>query len=151
MRELVKNVDVLISGSGFVQGLTDIPEREKAMHAALEMGPHIVVQTEGEQGCYTVTQDTQFHVPAFSCNVVDTTGAGDVFHGAYIIGLLRGWTLRQNAQFATAVSAIKCGSLGGRAGIPTFDQVVDFLGKMDVDGQSFKACRDPDSAYRYAS
>jgi len=137
MRELVHNVDVLISGSGFVQGLTDKPDREDAMRATLDLGPRIVVQTEGEDGCYTVTRDDNFHIPAIQCQVIDTTGAGDVFHGAYILGLLRGWTLRQNAQFATAVSAIKCGSLGGRAGIPSFTQVVDYLKPRGIDVAAF--------------
>jgi sulfofructose kinase len=133
MRDLVRNVDVLISGSGFAQGLTDIPDRDEAMQAALDVGPHIVVQTEGEDGCYTVTRDGRFHTPAFSCDVIDTTGAGDVFHGAYIVGLLHGWTLEQTAYFATAVSSLKCGALGGRAGIPSFDQVMDFLVEKGID------------------
>ena len=88
------------------------------------MGPRIVVQTEGANGSYTVTRDERFHVPAFKVPVIDTTGAGDVFHGAYIVGMTHGWALRQVAQFATAVSAIKCTGLGGRGPIPSFDQVI---------------------------
>lgn len=137
MRALVQYVDVLISGSGFVQGLTDTPDRDAAMRAALVLGPRIVVQTEGEDGCYTATRDEEFHFPAFQCQVIDTTGAGDVFHGAYIVGLLHGWNLQQNTQFATAVSAIKCGSLGGRAGIPTYVQVIDYLKQRGVDVTAF--------------
>jgi ribokinase len=138
MRRLTRNVDVLISGSGFVQGLTDMADRDEAMYAVLDIGPRIVVQTEGEHGCYTVTRDERFHTPAFPCEVIDTTGAGDVFHGAYIVGLLHGWSLRQNALFSTAVSAIKCGSLGGRAGIPTFNQVIDFLRLKGIDVAPFE-------------
>jgi sugar/nucleoside kinase (ribokinase family) len=59
--------------------------------------------------------------------VVDTTGCGDVFHGAYIVGLLQGWDLRRVALFSTAVSALKAGKLGGRAGIPTFERTLEFL------------------------
>ena len=132
MRELVRYVDVLISGSGFVQGLTDVVDRDKAMQIALDIGPSIVVQTEGDDGCYTVTRNDHFHIPAYDCEVFDTTGAGDVFHGAYIVGMLHGWTLKQNALFATAVSAMKCGSLGGRAGIPTFEQVTEYLMSKDA-------------------
>jgi sugar/nucleoside kinase (ribokinase family) len=80
-----------------------------------------------------MTGDEYFHLPALPCEVVDTTGAGDVFHGAYIIGLLRRWDVRQTARFATAVSALKCGSLGGRSGIPAFDQVIDFLKHSGYD------------------
>ncbi|MCU0521714.1 MAG: PfkB family carbohydrate kinase [Anaerolineae bacterium] len=134
LRQLVRHVDVLISGSGFVQGLTGEPDLRVALEAALDHGPRIVVQTEGADGAYTVTRgptgvEERFHTPAFACNVVDTTGAGDVFHGAYIVGLLHGWDVRQTARFAAAVSAIKCTRLGGRAGIPTFEETQVFLEK----------------------
>ena len=65
--------------------------------------------------------------------MVDTTGAGDVFHGAYIVGLLYGWNLRQIALFSAAVSAIKCTKLGGRAGIPRFEEVMAFLKHRGVE------------------
>ena len=133
LRELVRHVDVLISGSGFVQGLTGETELQAALEAALDHGPRIVVQTEGADGAYTVTRGRagveRFHTPAFACSVVDTTGAGDVFHGAYIVGLLHGWDVRETARFAAAVSAIKCTRLGGRAGIPTFEETQAFLEK----------------------
>jgi sulfofructose kinase len=127
MRDLISYVDVLISGDGFVEALTGLQDVEAACQAALETGPRIVVQTVGADGSYTATPDEQFHTPAFSCAVVDTTGAGDVFHGAYIVGLLHAWNVREIARFSTAVSAIKCSALGGRAGIPTFDEVMAFL------------------------
>ncbi|MGC9349786.1 MAG: carbohydrate kinase family protein [Anaerolineae bacterium] len=130
MRELVRHVDILISGSGFVEGLTGESELWDACEAALDFGPRIVVQTEGEDGAYTVTRDDRFHTPAMPCSVLDTTGAGDVFHGAYLVGLLQGWDLRETAQFATAVSAIKCSRFGGRAGIPTFDETMAFLARQ---------------------
>jgi ribokinase len=59
--------------------------------------------------------------------VVDTTGAGDVFHGAYLFGLLRGWALPAVAEFASATAALKCMTLGGRKGIPTLDTVMTYL------------------------
>ena len=133
MRELVRRTDVLISGSGFARGLTGLDGIWAAGATILEMGPRIFVQTEGEAGSYTVTPTEQFHTPAFEIQVVDTTGAGDVFHGAYIVGLLRGWDARQAAQFSTAVSAMKCTKLGGRAGIPTFEATLAFLGERGID------------------
>ena len=66
-------------------------------------------------------------MPSFDVDVVDTTGAGDVFHGAYIVGMLHGWDVRRIVQFATGVSALKCTGLGGRRPIPCFDQVIEFL------------------------
>jgi len=132
MRELLDYVDVLIAGSGFVPALTGKGDIWEAGEAALELGPSIVVQTEGADGSYTVTHDDRFHMPAFPVEVVDTTGAGDVFHGAYIVGLLQGWDLRQIAAFSTAVSAIKCTKLGGRAGVPCFEDAVAFARRQGV-------------------
>jgi sugar/nucleoside kinase (ribokinase family) len=66
-------------------------------------------------------------VPGFPVRVVDTTGAGDVFHGAFLFGLLRGWEGRDILTFANAVAALKCTQMGGRAGIPRMDEVRAFL------------------------
>ena len=51
-------------------------------------------------------------------NAVDTTGAGDVFHGGFIYGLLQNWEVEEILRFANAVAALKCQDLGGRKGIP---------------------------------
>jgi len=133
MVEMVEHVDILVAGSGFVPALTGETDLWAAGRAALAHGPRIVVQTEGADGSYTVTPDDQFHTPIFPVEVVDTTGAGDVFHGAYLVGLLKGWDLRRVATFATAVSAIECTRLGGRVGIPTYDEVIAFLRQRGVE------------------
>jgi len=126
LRCLIPYVDILISGSGFVPALTGRDDIWEAGEAALDLGPGIVVQTEGVDGSYTVTREERFHIPAFPVDVLDTTGAGDVFHGAFIVGLLQGWTLPQIAAFSTAVAALKCRQLGGRVGVPCFDDAVAF-------------------------
>jgi len=131
--ELVRMADILICASGFGRSLTGLDDPWEIGAAALTFGPRIVVQTEGEQGSYTVTAgDTpgaqeRFHTPAFPVAVVDTTGAGDVFHGAYLVGLLQGWDLHRTAEFASAVAAIKCTQPGGRRGIPSIEQTLAFL------------------------
>ena len=117
--ELIRYVDVLICGSGFATALTGVEGIWEAGEAALKYGPRIVVQTEGEDGSYTTTADGErFHVPAFEIDVLDTTGAGDVFHGAYIVGMLHGWNLEAVAQFSSAVSALKCTQVGRPGGNP---------------------------------
>jgi sulfofructose kinase len=132
IRLLLRHVDYLVCGTGFVPGLTGEADIWKAGRAALAAGPSVVVQTEGADGAYTVTADEEFHTPAFPIEVVDTTGAGDVFHGAYLVGLTRGWPLRDVATFASAAAAIKCTKLGGRAGIPAFEDVRTFLGERGI-------------------
>lgn len=132
VRDLVAVTDILICGSGFAPMLTGRKDIREAGRAALDFGPRIVVQTEGADGSYTVSGDGEFHIPAFNVNVVDTTGAGDVFHGAYLVGLLKGWDLERIATFASAVSAIHCTVLGNRKGIPTFQEVEAFLEQREM-------------------
>lgn len=127
IQSIIAETDVLICGSGFGRMLTGMDDLYEAGRAALDRGPRVVVQTEGVQGSYTVTADEQFHTPAFEIDVVDTCGAGDVFHGAYLTGLTKGWDLGRIATFSSAVSAIHCTVLGNRKGIPTFDEVDQFL------------------------
>ena len=65
--------------------------------------------------------------PGFPVSVVDTNGAGDVFHGACAVGELRGWPFEWTLLFANAVAAMKCRTLGGRRGIPRLPEVAEFL------------------------
>ena len=67
--------------------------------------------------------------------VVDTTGAGDVFHGAFDAAYLKGMDVVEAAKFATGVSSIKCTQLGGRAGIPDLETLTKYLetGVIDYD------------------
>jgi sulfofructose kinase len=144
-RELIRYVDVLITGEGYARGLTGIDDIWAAGQAVLQLGPRILCETVGAAGSYTIAAPLggfgphdghpgdSFHTPAFEVDVVDTTGAGDVFHGAYIVGLMHGWNPRQCAQFSTAVSAIKCTKLGGRAGIPSFDETLAFLKNRGIE------------------
>lgn len=129
---LVPATDVLIAAEQFAARIA--PDGAFATGAArvLGMGPDIVVVTRGDRGSYTFTADTAFATPAFPVAVVDTTGAGDVFHGAYLYGLLQGWTLESTAAFASATAAIKCTGLGGRAAIPPLPTVLRFLEERGI-------------------
>ena len=86
-----------------------------------------IVLTLGKDGCIVSDEQGFSKIPAFKVDVIDTTGAGDVFHGAILVGLMHQWDLVQSAKFASAVAALSCTKLGGRAGIPTFGVVMDFL------------------------
>ncbi len=132
IRKLVEQVDVLVCGSGFAQALTGETEVADACRAATRLGPRTVVQTEGAGGSYTVCPDGEFHTPAFQVDVVDTTGAGDVFHGAYIVGLIKGWDAGRIAAFASAAAAMTCTRVGGRAGVGSFEETLEFCRSRGV-------------------
>ena len=60
---------------------------------------------------------------------MDTTGAGDVFHGGYLYGVLQGWELREDGYLRLGGCRPRLPSLGGRAGIPTLAEAMRFMGE----------------------
>jgi len=124
---LIELIDFLIIPEDFALGFSNANSVENAINFSLKHGPQVVVITQGERGSITATEDKRFFQPAFKVNVVDTTGCGDVFHGAFIYGLLRNWPIEVVSEFGSAVAAIKCTKLGGRAGCPSFEKVRSFL------------------------
>ena len=127
MKQLVGLTDIIIASSDFARAFTREKDCSKAAERLFSLGPEVVVITLGQKGCLCVSREGVFTRAAFRVKVIDTTGAGDVFHGAFIYGLLKGWNLEKTAQFSSAVSAIKCMKLGGRAGIPTLEKAKEFL------------------------
>jgi sulfofructose kinase len=99
----------------------------EALDVLGSLGRRGAAVTCGHDGAYYREGIERGHVPAFEVDAVDTTGAGDVFHGAFAVALAHGWGMRDRVIFASAVSALKCTRIGGRAGIPTFDETLGFL------------------------
>ncbi|MFP2241088.1 sugar kinase [Pseudescherichia vulneris] len=104
---------------------------EQSLPLALEKSKMLtngqVYVTDGSEGCFWLENQNLMHQPGFTVNVVDTTGAGDVFHGAYAFSLGHGEAGSEGIRFASAVAALKCTRPGGRAGIPDRDQTCSFL------------------------
>lgn len=136
--EFVENMyllDVLIGSEFFYKNaFGDDQNYRKNLKSLQQKGPGIVVITLGEKGCVVLDGDNYFEMPAFTdIEVVDTCGAGDVFHGAFILGMLKGWESERITRFASAVAAIKCTRIGGRAGIPDYKMTEEFLANGTVD------------------
>jgi ribokinase len=126
MDELLAVCDVLVASERFAAevGGGALAESLKALRAR---GPSSVVITIGEDGSVGMEHGETYILPAIPVEVVDTTGAGDVYHGAFIYGLLQGWDLRERMRFANAAAGLKCRMLGGRAGIPEREQIQQAL------------------------
>jgi sulfofructose kinase len=127
LMELAPLVDYLIVSRFFAaEFLEHSGVSGSLLEAARRMrthGPRVVVVTEGELGSWCASDEGEIHTPAFPVSpIVDTTGAGDVFHGAFLYGRAQGWTLRRCLRLASATAALKCRMLGGRAGIPTLEE-----------------------------
>ncbi len=91
----------------------------------------VVIVTRGENGCVGSSKEGEFELPAFAVDVVDTTGCGDTFHGAFALAVARGQPVVSAARFASGAAALCATQLGGRAGIPTAQQLEQFLSKHE--------------------
>lgn len=129
IHKLLPFVDHLVVPKNFACKFTDKAEAKDASLSLLKMGFKSVVITLGPDGAVCATGNGFFHQGAFKVDVVDTTGAGDVFHGAFIYGLGKGWDIRKVVEFSCATAALKCKRIGGRLGIPKVDEVMNFLGR----------------------
>jgi sugar/nucleoside kinase (ribokinase family) len=125
--ELIKEIDFVITSSRFPTLFTGIPDREKALVELQKYTSGFICATLGDQGAMALINRESFHVKGLKVKAVDTTGAGDVFHAGFIYGLLQNWEVIGILRFANAVAALKCRDLGGRRGIPTLEEVQNFL------------------------
>ena len=107
--------------------LTGINDSEVGLKQAKTLTNGHVYVTRGSEGCDWIKNNTLQHQFGFKVDVVDTTGAGDVFHGALAFSLAGGDAPEEAVRFASGVAALKCTRPGGRAGIPDCDQTRSFL------------------------
>jgi sulfofructose kinase len=122
--ELIALTDYLVTSEAFPADFTGMRKLPRAMEKLMEYGPRAVVTTLGARGCRFVGREGQGEVPPFPVDqIADTTGAGDVFHGAFVFGIVQGWDLRRTCDFANIAAAIKCRGLGARDPVPTLQEV----------------------------
>ncbi|MDF1739742.1 MAG: PfkB family carbohydrate kinase [Verrucomicrobiales bacterium] len=126
---LLEEVDILIVARDFAEKLSNSTDREAQMAALGQWGAEIVGITDGEKGSWFLPRGERvFHQPAFAVSpVVDTTGCGDVFHGAFLASLSRGSSWRDCAAFASAAAACNVLAPGGRGNLPTVEKVAERL------------------------
>ncbi len=127
--ELLPYIDHLVVSEKFaVQVAPGSMSPAAPLERLLAFGALSATVTLGAGGSETLSRGgSHFRQPAFKVRAVDTTGCGDVFHGGFIFGLLRGWRLPRVVRFATACAALKTRALGGRAAIPALAEVEGFL------------------------
>jgi sulfofructose kinase len=101
----------------------------EALATAARFNCRIVAVTRGREGVSWYEDGQLKNLAAYPVDVIDTTGAGDVFHGAYAFAIGAGLTVRDAMSFASVAAALKCMRPGGRAGIPSIDDCVAFMRK----------------------
>lgn len=120
VEDLIRNIDYLIVSRDFpcrLMGEADLRKALRGMHQ--RFGCKLTAATLGEAGV-VAWDGVAFHSnAAYRVPVVDTTGAGDIFHAGFIYGLLQGWPLARQLDFACAAAALNCTVVGARGGIET--------------------------------
>jgi sulfofructose kinase len=115
---LLKEIDYLITSRdipGRLVGERDLRRSLPALQT--RYGCRLTAATLGQEGVVAWDGLRLYYAPAFRVQVLDTTGAGDIFHAGFIYGLLQGWTLPRQLEFACAAAALNCTAVGARGGI----------------------------------
>ncbi|HDI46759.1 MAG TPA: carbohydrate kinase family protein [Candidatus Methanomethylia archaeon] len=124
---VLEKTHILFVNSTEVKAITGISDPKKAADVLSEYAPTVVVKM-GAKGVYAVGEEEREFIPAFEVEeVVDTTGAGDAFNAGFIKGLLLGLSFRECCIMGNAVAALKIAHPGARGGLPTLQQVSEFL------------------------
>jgi sulfofructose kinase len=126
--EVVANTDILIASRDFPRAFTGASDLEKAFDALRAAGPRVIGATLGSLGAIAMVADGSVVAsPGYRVDVVDTTGAGDVFHGAFAYGFLEGWSVNRTLAFANAAAALNCASVGARGGPGGLSEIIALM------------------------
>jgi sulfofructose kinase len=130
VEKLIENIDYLIVSRDFPSRLTGKATLEDSLQAMYSRyGCRLAAATLGPDGVIAF-DGKEFHsAAAYRVPVLDTTGAGDIFHAGFIFGLLQGWPLSQQLDFACAAAALNCSAVGARGGIRAVEDILALMEK----------------------
>lgn len=142
---VLQNVDYLVAGSGWPAKWTGEADPFVALSMLQsEYGFRVAAMTLGDLGALALADGVWTYSPAFEVVCADTTGAGDVFHGAFCFAMLSNFPMQQALDFANAAAALNCTAVGARGHVPTRPEV-DALLLSAGNGQTNRLC-DPEIA-----
>jgi sugar/nucleoside kinase (ribokinase family) len=128
--ELLPYIDLLLGSKEFPGRVTGIRDGRTALvELQNRFGSVMTGMTLGDQGAIIYCDGHYLESSAFTApgGCRDTTGAGDAFRGGFLYGLLTGEEIETSMKFGNAVAAMKCSKLGARPGLPTKQQLEEFL------------------------
>jgi sulfofructose kinase len=125
-------VDYLVASSEFPVAWTGNRDPCQALEALQnEYGMKVAAMTLGAHGALARAGGQFIYSPAFVVNCVDTTGAGDVFHGAFCYAVLEAMPIRDALEFANAMAALNCTALGARGGIRGLEEIRALMARAE--------------------
>jgi sugar/nucleoside kinase (ribokinase family) len=123
-------IDYLIASTNFLPAVTGHADPFKVLeNMATEYRVPAPGMTLGRDGALVYQSGRFYYSPGFVVETVDTTGAGDVFHGAFIYGLLAGWDMTRTLDFSNAMAGMNCTVLGARGGIKSQAEAEDLIAR----------------------
>lgn len=128
--DLLGLVDHLILSRNFATKITGETDPYVAVKKLWSLDRKVAIVTCGADGCWYLNESNNgqpLHQPAFPVEVIDSTGCGDVFHGAYASGLVQSLELQECVRLASAAAALKATQSGGQRGIPSKSILLSFL------------------------
>ena len=124
VQDLLQHVDFPITSRDFPERLTGDENLPKSLPKILsQFKCRLIGATLGRLGVLAWDGERFILCPGFRVHAVDTTGAGDIFHGAFVYGLVRGWPIPQILEFSCAAAALNCTAPGARGRIASLDEI----------------------------
>ncbi|MFW9784084.1 MAG: carbohydrate kinase family protein, partial [Candidatus Heimdallarchaeota archaeon] len=135
LKGIMLSADVVIPNKEGAKMITNCNTPEDAAYELINRGIPLVIITLGEKGALITTDKFQKEIHSFKIdNVVDTTGAGDTFNGAFSVAYwIRGWDLEKSIRYANAAAALKIQKLGARTGMPSSNELNQFIVKYEKE------------------
>ena len=132
---VLPNVDYLVASAEFPAAWTGETDPFKALETIQrQYGMRVAAMTLGAHGALARENGKFYYAPAFVVNCVDTTGAGDVFHGAFCYAVLKAMPMQEALDFSNAMAALNCTALGARGGIGGLDEVAGLMRRAERRG-----------------
>jgi sulfofructose kinase len=129
---VLPHVDYLVTSSEFPTQWTNERDPFKALEMIQEeYGMRVAAMTLGSSGAMARVDGVFLYSPAFVVNCVDTTGAGDVFHGAFCYAVLQKMPMRETLEFSNAMAALNCTALGARGGIASIREALGLMTRAE--------------------
>lgn len=135
VERLLALTDIMIPSEEFALGHTGCNTAEEAAQKLFELyRPKVVVITQGSKGGIMFDGKCMVSYPVYKVEAIDSNGSGDVFHGAFAAGVVKGYDFETCCYFSSAVSALKCTGVGARESAPDFETVKQFMEEKGTGG-----------------
>lgn len=133
LKDILLQADILIPNKEGAKSITNSNTPEESAKILINKGVPIVIITMGSQGALITTKDFQKLIPSYKVDkIIDTTGAGDAFNGAFSIGYwINGWDLKKSCRYGNAAASLKIQKLGARTGMPSEREINNFLKEIN--------------------